>query len=771
MIEFLEVYPQYRNNKIIVWGTGQFYRECKKKIDFPIYCFIDNDFSMWGQEIDGKLIFGPEILNELDIEEVLIIILNSFHKEIRKQLRGHKLAEGQILNWEQIEFDVYKYKEQVVEGLDEVNQKMLAHHQCNLCGCSEFELLYHRARDLKIVLNYICMNCGFVFTFPRITSKQHENLYANGHFSKIARKKTIPDEEKFKFTEHQAYIRLKLLEKIASNLLYKDGSKNMVEIGSETGSFLQLMDAIGWKVTGLEPDSKYAQSSRERYQLDIQDITIESNDLPKEFYDFICSFQVIEHVDDVTFFVKQINNLLKNEGYVFIECPGIDNMHTRIDDFFWDVHINTFSETVLRALLQKEGFKIVDSGYNELGFLWVLGQKTNETQTVKFEKPQRIKNIVSSTITPNRVNAEKVAVTPINQPTKYKIAHVGIHRNTNAGDTVLFPYVRKVFQKEIGNIEFSLIDIHDRVTKDIIHEINQMDALLIGGGGVFLSDTNPNNKSGWQWPCSSAMLEQINVPIIVYSVGYNRFRGQPEFEPIFKDNITTLIKKSVFFGVRNYGSLKALKSYIPEEYWCKLKYQPCPTTIIEKLDGVRENKNNSSKSIALNLALDRPFMRFGNRQRQILSEIANAVKKLQKDGWRVVLYHHHLLDEKCRLWFFGEGLQLEEVDLNQTTPEKVLQSYDNIDICIGMRGHAQMIPFGLGKPILSIVSHDKLQFFLDDINHPEWGIDVKSNELGEQIYNFISKMNLEEIKEEIKLAQNQLWHVTHENINYIKKFF
>ena len=45
-----------------------------------------------------------------------------------------------------------------------------------------------------------------------------------------------------------------------------------------------------------------------------------------------------------------------------------------------------------------------------------------------------------------------------------------------------------------------------------------------------------------------------------------------------------------------------------------------------------------------------------------------------------------------------------------------------------MRGHSQMIPFGLRKNILSIVSHDKLKWFLEDIDHPEWGVDVREND-------------------------------------------
>ena len=48
---------------------------------------------------------------------------------------------------------------------------------------------------------------------------------------------------------------------------------------------------------------------------------------------------------------------------------------------------------------------------------------------------------------------------------------------------------------------------------------------------------------------------------------------------------------------------------------------------------------------------------------------------------------------------------------------------------------AQLIPFGCNTPILSIISHDKMQYFLDDIHHPEWGVDVKDEKFGTKLYN------------------------------------
>jgi hypothetical protein len=55
-----------------------------------------------------------------------------------------------------------------------------------------------------------------------------------------------------------------------------------------------------------------------------------------------------------------------------------------------------------------------------------------------------------------------------------------------------------------------------------------------------------------------------------------------------------------------------------------------------------------------------------------------------------------------------------------------------------MRGHAGMIPFGLGTPIVSLVSHPKLRYFLEDIGRPEWGLDVAAPHLGNRLVELSS---------------------------------
>lgn len=100
----------------------------------------------------------------------------------------------------------------------------------------------------------------------------------------------------------------------------------------------------------------------------------------------------------------------------------------------------------------------------------------------------------------------------------------------------------------------------------------------------------------------------------------------------------------------------------------------------------------------------------------------------------------------------------------------MLSAYSRPRLVIGMRGHAQMIPFGCNTPILSIISHDKMQWFLDDIHHPEWGVDVLDPAFerillakATSLYN-----STDLLMPILKKEQQYLWDVTQKNMNYIK---
>ena len=111
----------------------------------------------------------------------------------------------------------------------------------------------------------------------------------------------------------------------------------------------------------------------------------------------------------------------------------------------------------------------------------------------------------------------------------------------------------------------------------------------------------------------------------------------------------------------------------------------------------------------------------------------------------------------------GVPYQLE--NLFHIHPRKVVEAYSRPALVIGMRGHAQMIPFGCGTPILSLVSHDKIQWFLDDIERPEWGIEMIAPAFKDQLLASAQEIldGQETVRMDIESIQNGLMATTQKN--------
>lgn len=361
--------------------------------------------------------------------------------------------------------------------------------------------------------------------------------------------------------------------------------------------------------------------------------------------------------------------------------------------------------------------------------------------------------------------------TPVTGETN-RLAHVGFFvEKGNAGDTLLPIMVRDLidFCNQQPN-NWTGLNAHNVVTKSRLEILNSNQAMVIGGGGLFLKDTNKNNKSGWQWSCSLSRLKQLNVPIAVFAVGYNRFRGQGEFEPRFKNSLKLLTEKAVYVGLRNSGSIRAIRSYLPDELHHKVRFQPCPTTLAKNIypEIIDEAaKNRSSKTIALNYANDRIEMRLGDKKEEVLTSLAICMKTLSDKGYTIELFAHLGGDEKIVPYLEKEKVPFKTIRLYHMTATEILKEYTRPTVAVGMRGHAQMIPFGCGTPIISLISHDKLAWFLEDIGRPEWGIEMLDPNFEQGLQNKIEETieQGEIITKDIFKIQEHLLAVSQKNVD------
>jgi SAM-dependent methyltransferase len=99
----------------------------------------------------------------------------------------------------------------------------------------------------------------------------------------------------------------------------------VLEIGCAKGDFLKKIIEAGASATGLELSQSAAEYGRKQ-GLVILEEKIEEHALKnKDKYDFVCLFQVFEHIDNVGEFFRAALEVLKPGGKILISVPNNDS--------------------------------------------------------------------------------------------------------------------------------------------------------------------------------------------------------------------------------------------------------------------------------------------------------------------------------------------------------------------------------------------------------------------------------------------------------------
>lgn len=374
-----------------------------------------------------------------------------------------------------------------------------------------------------------------------------------------------------------------------------------------------------------------------------------------------------------------------------------------------------------------------------------------------------------------RTNPGAAPARPDAAPPGDQLAHVALFADgqENAGDKVLPEAVRMCFGPDTGPARWHERSVHRLVDEPGLEELNARRGIVVGGGGLFLPDTAPNGNSGWQWNIPDAVLARITAPLAVFAVGYNVFDGQRYRRERFAESLRALVGRSAFFGLRNQGSVDRVRELLPEELRDRVRYQPCPTTVARHLEPGTADADHRDDTVLVNCAYDRAGLRFGHDYGHFLAETAAAVRAIGKRA--EVRYAAHMpADEKFVHDLRREhGVALPVEPLYLFSNDRIRELYRHTRLVIGMRGHAGMIPFGCGTPIISLVSHPKLAYFLSDIERPEWGVSVHDRALGARLAERAADVldHHTAAVADVHGRQERLWSVTRANLGELQKLF
>ena len=233
---------------------------------------------------------------------------------------------------------------------------------CPVCGSADIKQVL-QAKDHTVSSEIFsileCMHCSLRFTqdVPDASSispyYKSENYISHTNTSaglvnrmyQTVRKRTLKQKRK---------LVKKITEKTKGSLL---------DIGSGTGAFINEMKQHDWEVTGLEPDADARAMAKQLYDIDLNEMN-RFNLFQANSFDAITLWHVMEHVHDLTAYVLQLKNLLKEKGRIFIAVPNYTSKDAAIYKEYWaayDVprHLYHFSPRSVEILMGKNGLKLL----------------------------------------------------------------------------------------------------------------------------------------------------------------------------------------------------------------------------------------------------------------------------------------------------------------------------------------------------------------------------------------------------------------------------
>lgn len=218
-----------------------------------------------------------------------------------------------------------------------------------------------------------CAECSFEYIAPRPTPQETARFYDIGGYYTQGHDPTPqvgPPSVLARARMHLAWRfdrSRHMVDVIAQRL---PAGASIVDIGSGDGSQLVILSQRGYRMTGVERDTRSA--SLQGHAVPVLEGSAEAlpPQLPRGSFDAVMFKQVLEHLVDPVAALRGAAELLRPGGAMFVEVPNNQCAIARRSGLAWehmDVprHLNFFDEASLRATATRAGLQVQASFFNE----------------------------------------------------------------------------------------------------------------------------------------------------------------------------------------------------------------------------------------------------------------------------------------------------------------------------------------------------------------------------------------------------------------------
>jgi len=212
-----------------------------------------------------------------------------------------------------------------------------------------------------------CHVCGFIFLSPRPTEAEITKMYSEEYF-------TADDAEHGAHSstdyETAAILGSVKFPEILGWIQRYHKTGDFFEIGCGMGYFLKFVRDNGFRASGIEFSSFGTQAAKKKFELNVQQGSLDTVSISPESFDVIFLGDVLEHMVEPIKELQRIYRMLRPNGIVAAEVPSsFNSIIGRAAVLMYNIqgkkrfmklppyHVNEFTPPTIKRALEIAGYK------------------------------------------------------------------------------------------------------------------------------------------------------------------------------------------------------------------------------------------------------------------------------------------------------------------------------------------------------------------------------------------------------------------------------
>ncbi len=364
------------------------------------------------------------------------------------------------------------------------------------------------------------------------------------------------------------------------------------------------------------------------------------------------------------------------------------------------------------------------------------------------------------------------------------IGNVGDNANHKGSEFLrnqFLDYEFQITRKEIREFYWKEWIFNSEV---FVNEANSYDLVMIGGGNYFELWVE-NSKTGTSIDLGLEYLQNIETPILFYSLGCDLGQGVPQANiekfRIFMDYLTN--SEKYFVSVRNDGALSNIEKIYANRYKNKIVEIPDGGFFTNVTNLNHFEIEGEKTNILINVAGDMPEVRFPGTDGKITyesftKEFAKVIEKLSfesNNSLNFIFVPHIFRDIKTSYDIINNindkirrvNVKVAPYLIGDKGHDYIFSLYNQVDLILGMRFHSNVCSYALKKNVIGLVNYIQISNLYKDINSHEY-VEVNKEGVAEVLKDKIRE-HLNE-KERFEDLSNQVKEDLYEKarVEYVK---